>query len=79
MLYLCWKNNIRVSIENPERSWLWEVLALLVKEYEDLDFLRWLEKLDKSDFSHVHAWRQQSQKHTPLGDTRSVHNVDGTM
>jgi len=50
MMYICWKNNIRFSIENPERSWLWGVLTLLVKEYEDPDFLQWFEHLDRVTF-----------------------------
>jgi len=64
MLYLCWKNGIRVSIENPERSWLWGVLTLLVKEYEDTDFLRWFEELDRVTF-HMCMHGGSRAKNTP--------------
>ena len=50
VLHLCWKNNIRVSIENPERSWLWGVLTLLVRQYEDPHFMEWFEQLDRVTF-----------------------------
>jgi len=50
LLYICWKHGIRISIENPERSWLWGVLTLLVKEYNDPQFLQWFESLDRVTF-----------------------------
>ena len=50
LLYMCYLHNIKVSIENPERSWLWGVLALLVKQYEDPAFLEWYEQLDRVTF-----------------------------
>ena len=50
LLYICWKHGIRISIENPERSWLWGVLTQLVKEYNDAQFLQWFESLDRVTF-----------------------------
>ena len=50
LLYLCFKYHIKVSIENPERSWLWGVLALLVRQYDDPDFVAWFEQLDRVTF-----------------------------
>ena len=50
ILHLCFKLCLNVSIENPERSWIWGVLTLLVKEYNDAAFLAWFEGLDRVTF-----------------------------
>ena len=50
VLYICFRHNIKVSIENPERSWLWGVLTLLVRQYEDQAFMEWFENLDRVTF-----------------------------
>ena len=50
LLHICWKHDIRISIENLERSWLWGVLTSLVKEYNDAQFLQWFESLDRVTF-----------------------------
>ena len=50
LLLLSFQYNIRISIENPERSWLWGILTLMVKEYNNPDFLAWFSKLDRVTF-----------------------------
>ena len=72
MLYLCWKGGIHVSIENPERSWLWGVLTLLVKEYEDPEFLRWFEGLDRVTF-HMCMHGGSRAKNTRLLATKGLY------
>ena len=51
ILFICYQSNIRISIENPERSWLWGILTMLVKEYNDSDFLFWFSQLDRVTFN----------------------------
>ena len=50
ILFICYSLGLNVSIENPERSWLWGVLTQLVKEYNDSAFLEWFANLDKVTF-----------------------------
>ena len=50
LLFICFQNNLRISIENPERSWLWGILTMLVKEYNNPDFLAWFSTLDRVTF-----------------------------
>ena len=72
LLYICWKHGIRISIENPERSWLWGVLTLLVKEYNDAQFLQWFESLDRVTF-HMCMHGGSRAKNTRLfGHTKFV-------
>ena len=49
-LYVCCTLNIMVSIENPQRSWLWGVLMQLVRQYNDPAFLQWYSSLVQVDF-----------------------------
>ena len=39
-----------VSIENPARSWLWALLAVLVKETGNLQFISWFSELESVYF-----------------------------
>lgn len=55
-LHACFLLGIKVCIENPQRSWLWGVLMILVKEYNDDAFLQWYAALVNVDFhSCVHG------------------------
>ena len=38
LLYSCFLLNIFLSVENPERSWLWALLAALDKQQDDLEY-----------------------------------------
>lgn len=49
-LYTCYVLGIGVSVENPQRSWLWGVLLQLVKGYNDAGFLQWYTSLERVDF-----------------------------
>ena len=46
ILQLCFVLGCLVSIENPGRSWLWPLLALLVHETQDQPFIQWFSKLE---------------------------------
>lgn len=50
VLMVCWELNIVVSIENPERSWLWAVLTKLVLEQNNQPFTLWFNTLDRISF-----------------------------
>lgn len=39
-LHTCYTLGIHVSVENPQRSWLWGVLMQLIKDYNDAGFLQ---------------------------------------
>ena len=41
LLFVCYSLGLWVSIENPRRSWLWQVLAVLVKQQGDSGFRQW--------------------------------------
>ena len=59
LLLICWKLSISPSIENPTRSWLWGVLALLVEELGIDSFTWWFSSLRKTSF---HACMHGSQR-----------------
>ena len=59
LLLICWKLSISPSIENPTRSWLWGVLALLVAELKIDSFTQWFSRLRKTSF---HACEHGSQR-----------------
>ena len=46
----CYLLGVSVSIENPERSWIWSVLAALVKETGHCDFSNWYHGLVNVNF-----------------------------
>lgn len=50
VLRLCFLFNIKASIENPSRSWLWGILMKLILEVGDEDFTRWYSNLVATDF-----------------------------
>ena len=54
-------SGITISIENPERSWLWTILTQLVLQTQDSSFIRWFGALEKVSFhscmlSQLYAW-----------------------
>ena len=65
LLLICWKLSISPSIENPTRSWLWGVLALLVEELGIDSFTRWFSRLHKTSF-HACMHGSQSNKQTSI-------------
>ena len=50
LLYSCFLLNIFLSVENPERSWLWALLAALVKQRDDLAYQQWYFSLSDITF-----------------------------
>ena len=59
LLEVCMFLGCLVSIENPARSWLWALLALLVKETGNMEFLEWFSALESVYFdacAHGHQW-----------------------
>lgn len=46
ILRCCYLLGCLVSIENPGRSWLWQLLALLVQETNDKPFISWYSLLE---------------------------------
>ena len=41
LIYHCYLLHIFISLENPERSWLWAILAVLVKRRPDTAYHQW--------------------------------------
>ena len=41
VLFLIFSFGLWVSLENPERSWLWAILAMLVKQRNNADYATW--------------------------------------
>ena len=50
LLQVCMLIGCLVSIENPARSWLWPLLALLVKQTNDSTFISWFSSLESVYF-----------------------------
>ena len=50
LLQTCFILRVHVMLENPTRSWLWAVLAQLVKNSGDLPFISWYFSLHDIDF-----------------------------
>ena len=50
ILQVCYERGITISIENPERSWLWTILTQLVLQTHDSNFIRWFGALEKVSF-----------------------------
>ena len=46
----CFLLNIFLSVENPERSWLWALLAALFKQRDDLAYQQWYFSLSDITF-----------------------------
>lgn len=58
LLQICFELNCIVSIENPARSWLWPLLAMLVKETGRTDFIQWYFSLVSTMFDACMAQRE---------------------
>ena len=50
VLYKCFIRGIAISTENPERSWLWGILAKLIREHGDKEFKAWFDALERVSF-----------------------------
>jgi len=50
ILQVCMILGCLVSIENPARSWLWALLAVLVKDTNDQQFITWFANLESVYF-----------------------------
>ena len=50
ILLWCYKLGYLVSLENPGRSWLWQLLALLVQETNNGPFIEWYSLLESVYF-----------------------------
>ena len=50
ILYVIFVLGLWVSLENPERSWLWAILALLVKRRNQSDYSKWYFSLADTTF-----------------------------
>ena len=50
ILQICMALGCLVSIENPARSWLWALLAILVKDTNDQLFISWFANLESIYF-----------------------------
>ena len=59
LLFMCFTKSILVSVENPTRSWLWGILALLVSSYNHSAFTEWFAALSRVDF---HACMHGSER-----------------
>ena len=51
ILHFCFQHAVIVSLENPVRSWLWQILAKLVQEYNNAAFSEWYSKLEATNFA----------------------------
>ena len=59
ILLLCFTKSILVSVENPTRSWLWGILAMLDASYQHQEFTQWFAALSRVDF---HACMHGSER-----------------
>lgn len=50
ILFACFANNLHVCIENPQRSWLWAILAAIVREHPSEAFRKWYFALFQVNF-----------------------------
>eukprot|EP00435_Cladocopium_sp_Y103_P021325 s1919_g5.t1 len=50
ILMLCFLIGCLISIENPARSWLWQLLAMLVRQTEHPAFIAWYSQLESVYF-----------------------------
>ena len=62
VLRWCMSSGCMVSIENPHRSWLWPLLALLVRRCDDVEFSFFFNSLDAVVFdSCMHGGRRDKR------------------
>ena len=73
LLYVCFQLACIVSIENPARSWLWPLLAFLVKQHSDPAFVTWYFALEATMFDACMHGSQRNKSTTILG-TAQVFN-----
>ena len=45
ILQFCFQHSVIVSVENPVRSWLWQILAKLVRQQQNQEFSEWYSTL----------------------------------
>ena len=50
ILMLCFRLQCMLSIENPARSWIWQLLALLVRQTGNQSFIQWYSELESVYF-----------------------------
>ena len=67
LLQICFELNCIVSIENPARSWLWPLLAMLVKETGRTDFIQWYFSLVSTMFDACMHGSTRDKSTTILG------------
>lgn len=71
LLRLCCLTGCLVSLENPARSWLWQLLAMLVKQTTDNKFMDWYSKLESVYFDAC-AHGSSRDKRTKLLATENL-------
>ena len=71
ILEVCTALGCMLSIENPARSWLWPLLALLVKATHNADFINWFSDLESVYFDAC-AHGSARDKRTKLLATRGL-------
>ena len=67
LLMTCYLLHCIVSIENPVRSWLWALLAVLVKQTHDEGFIRWYFSLESTIFDACMHGSARNKSTTILG------------
>lgn len=67
LLHVCFELQCIVSIENPARSWLWILLAQLVKQHHDAAFVSWYFSLTATMFDACMHGLTRDKSTTLLG------------
>ena len=67
LLHVCFQLGCIVSIENPARSWLWALLAQLVKQHHDAQFVTWYFSLTATMFDACMHGSMRNKSTTFLG------------
>ena len=62
ILFLAFQMGIKIAIQNPARSWLWAILAELVRSHHDADFRRWYASLEQVAFSACMHGSRRNQR-----------------
>ena len=71
LLQLCSRMGCLVSVENPARSWLWQLLAMLVKQTNVPKFVEWYAQLESVYFDAC-AHGSNRDKRTKLLATENL-------
>ena len=50
LIYYCFLGGILLTVENPERSWIWALMAALVKRRQNSDYHKWYFSLSDITF-----------------------------